>query len=93
MFKEALHGAFQGHQTGQEQKGSLSMKGRKKLLQQIAYVVLLLAGIVILFHWYSMQNSKRMEERNKNYAADSARQTASRIDEKLENALDLISKP
>ena len=46
MFKEALHGAFQGHQTGQEQKGSLSMKGRKKLLQQIAYVVLLLAGIV-----------------------------------------------
>ena len=37
-----------------------------------------------------MQNSIRMEERNKNYAADSARQTAEQIDEELNNALDLI---
>ena len=66
------------------------MKGKRKLLQQIAYVVLLIAGVVVLFHWYTTQNSQRMEERNKNYAADSARQTASKIDEKLENALNLI---
>lgn len=66
------------------------MKGKRKLLQQIAYVVLLIAGVVVLFQWYTTQNSQRMEERNKNYAADSARLTASKIDEKLENALDLI---
>ena len=66
------------------------MKGKRKLLQQIAYVVLLIVGVVVLFHWYTTQNSQRMEERNKDYAADSARQTASKIDEKLENALNLI---
>ncbi len=66
------------------------MEGRKKSLQQAAYVVLLLAGVIVLFQWYTTQNSKRMEERNKNYAADSARQMATRIDEKLANALDLI---
>jgi signal transduction histidine kinase/CheY-like chemotaxis protein/PAS domain-containing protein len=66
------------------------MKDKRKLLQQIAYVVLLIVGVVVLFHWYTTQNSQRTEERNKDYAADSARQTASKIDEKLENALNLI---
>lgn len=63
---------------------------KKKSVQQIIYVLPLLAAIIILFHWYTMQNSIRMEERNKNYAADSARQTAEQIDEELNNALDLI---
>lgn len=65
------------------------MNKKRKLVQQVSYVVLLLLAIVLLFQWYTTQNSKRMEERNKNYAADSARQTASRIEEKLKNALDL----
>ena len=63
---------------------------KKRSLQEILYVLVLLAAIIILFFWYTAQNSQRMEERNKSYAADSARQTAVRIDEELNSALDLI---
>ena len=64
---------------------------RKKTLQDIAYVLFLLTAIILLFFWYTSQNSRRMEEQNKIYAADSARQTAVKIDEELNNALDLIT--
>ena len=63
---------------------------RKQTLQQIIYTLCLLAAVVILFIWYTMQNSSRMEERNKNYAADSARLKAVQIDEELNNALNMI---
>ncbi|MDE5863227.1 MAG: hybrid sensor histidine kinase/response regulator, partial [Lachnospiraceae bacterium] len=66
------------------------MKEKRKSLQGAVSVVLLLIAIMILFQWYTAQNSKRMEERNKNYAADSARQTAERINDELNNALNLI---
>ncbi len=62
----------------------------KKSLQEIIYVVFLLIAIVILFHWYTTQSRIRIEERNKNCAADSAWQTAVKINEELNNALDLI---
>lgn len=58
----------------------------KKSLQEIIYVLILLLAIIILFFWYTTQNRTRMEERNKNYAADSAQMTANRIDEELINA-------
>ena len=64
---------------------------RKKTLQEISYVVLLLAAIVVLFGWYTNQNRNRMEERNKNYAADSARLKVEQIDVELSNALSRIS--
>ncbi|MCM1252594.1 MAG: response regulator [Clostridium sp.] len=67
------------------------MKGKKKSLQEIIYVLILLAAMLIAFQWYTTQNSNRMEERNKNYAADSARQKATRIDEELQNALNIVS--
>lgn len=63
---------------------------RKKLLQDIIYVIFLLTAIVILFCWYTAQNSKRMIERNKNYAIDSARMKTGQIDEELSNALSRI---
>ncbi len=63
----------------------------KKSRQGIAYVLLLLAAMIILFYWYTTQNSKRMVERNKNYAADSARLTAVKIDEELTDALNRIN--
>lgn len=66
-------------------------KNGKKLAQQVIWVVVLLAAMIVLFHWYTTQNSVRMEERNKNYAADSARQTTTRIDEQMNNALELIN--
>ncbi|MCM1258501.1 MAG: response regulator [Roseburia sp.] len=70
------------------------MKGkmeRKKLWREIFYVFILLMAIILLFHWYTTQNSIRMEERNKNYAKDSARQMAAKIDQELDNALRLIN--
>lgn len=50
-----------------------------------------MAAIVIIFFWYSTQNSRRIEIRNKNYAADSARQTMIRVNEEMNNALELIT--
>ncbi len=64
---------------------------QKKYMQKIIYVILLLAAIMILFQWYTTQNRIRVEDQNKNYASDSARQMADHIDEKLNNALDLIN--
>lgn len=66
------------------------MKG-KKTIQEVFYVLALLAAIVGLFFWYTLQNSSRMEERNKNYAADSARIKARQVDEELSNALSRIN--
>ncbi|MBD5519995.1 MAG: response regulator [Lachnospiraceae bacterium] len=64
---------------------------KRHYLRKIIYVVLLLMAIVILFNWYTVQNRRRMEDRNMSYAADSARQMAAQIDEELNNARDLIN--
>lgn len=62
----------------------------KKLLQRTIYIFLFLVAIVILFNWYTAQNSNRMIRRNKNYAEDSARLMAAQINKELNNALALI---
>lgn len=67
------------------------MKAKKKSMQEIVYVFFLLIAIIILFQWYTTQNRQRIEERNKNYAFDSARLMAVHIDEELNNALNLIN--
>ena len=64
---------------------------RRKLLQEITYVLFLLLAIIILFQWYTTQNRERIEERNKNYAADSAQMKAIQIDNELTDALNSIS--
>lgn len=64
---------------------------KERYLHRVMHFVLLLVAIVILFHWYTAQNRKRVENQNKNYAADSAHQVADRVDEELNNALNLIN--
>ena len=64
------------------------MKEKKKSLKEVGYSLILRAAIIVLFQWYTTQNKNRMESRNKNYALDSARQIATRIDEELNNALE-----
>ncbi len=64
---------------------------RKKLLQDILIVVFLLIAVVVLFCWFTAKNSVRMEEQNKRYASDSARQTMTRINEEMNNGLALIT--
>ena len=69
------------------------MKGQirgKKSLQQVVYVLFLLSAIIILFQWYTTRNRERIEERNKNYAADSTQLKAVQIDGELSNALSRI---
>lgn len=66
------------------------MKTKKKPLQQVIYVFFLLAAVFILFQWYTVRNKERMEERNKNYAADSAHMKVSQITDEFKNALNLI---
>ena len=63
---------------------------KKKSLQDIVYVFFLLVAIIVLFHWYTTRNQERIEERNKNYAADSAQIKADQIDKELSNALNRI---
>ncbi len=63
---------------------------KKRSLKEISYVILLLLAVIVLFQWYTTQNRKRMVERNKNYAADSSRQVAARVDEELNNAHDIV---
>lgn len=64
---------------------------KKKTLQEITFVMILLAAIIVLFQWYTTQNRRRIGERNKNYAADAAQIKAVQIDEELSNALGRIN--
>lgn len=67
------------------------MKQRKRSFLGALYVLFLLLAIMVLFRWYMTQNTIRMEERNKNYALDSARLKAAQVDEEFNNALNLIN--
>ena len=63
---------------------------RKKPLQEIIYAVFLFVAIILLFFWFTTQNSRRTEEQNRDYAADSARMKSEQIDDELNNALGRI---
>ncbi|MCM1136338.1 MAG: response regulator [Clostridium sp.] len=67
------------------------MKEKKKFGQEIVLGLLLLVAIIILFQWYTVQNRERIKDRNQRYATDSARQTADRINDELNNAQNLIN--
>ncbi len=62
------------------------MRTTKKTWQNILCILVLLAAVFILFRWYSYSNSDRIEHQNLNYAMDSARQSALRINGELTNA-------
>lgn len=62
------------------------MKPKQKSLRSTGYILALLLIVIILFYWYSAANNKRIEEQNRIYAADSARQTVNRIEDEFRNA-------
>ncbi|MCM1171484.1 MAG: response regulator [Clostridium sp.] len=64
---------------------------KKKSLQEIIYAVFLLVAIIVLFFWFTSQNSKRTEGQNRDYAEDSAQMRAEQIDNELSNALNRIN--
>ncbi|MCM1539734.1 MAG: response regulator [Blautia sp.] len=62
------------------------METTKKQWQNVLYIVILLIAVILLFRWYSVSNREQIEERNMNYAMDSARQTAMGISNEFANA-------
>ncbi len=64
---------------------------KRRLTQEIAYIIFMVVAGIFIFYWYIGQNRDRILERNKTYAADSARQTKLQIDETLNNALSRIN--
>ena len=66
------------------------MKNAKKTWQNVFYVCVVLAVIILLFQWYSRTNKERITTQNLNYAMDSANQTAGRIKDELDNAVQRV---
>ncbi len=64
---------------------------RKKLSREIFFVLVLLAGIIFALFLFMYQNQNRILEQNKNYAADSARQNAKRVEGEFNSALQSIN--
>ena len=63
------------------------MQSMKKTWQNVLYICILLAAIVMLFQWYSLSNRQRIEKQNLDYAVNTADQTAERIEGEFQNAL------
>ncbi len=66
------------------------MKQQRKSGQQIIYAFLFLAAMLVLFYFYTTQNKERIQEQNRIYAEDCARQMAVRIESEFDNALQRI---
>ncbi|MCM1115586.1 MAG: response regulator [Clostridium sp.] len=62
------------------------MRTSKKTWQNVTIILFLLITIVLLFQWYSVANSNRIEKQNLNYAMDSVHQTSTGIDNEFANA-------
>ena len=63
---------------------------KNKSLQEIIFAFFLLIAMIGLFFWFTEQNSKRTEEQNRDYAADSAQMKSEQIDDEFNNALSRI---
>ena len=63
------------------------MRQHQKTWQPIIYALFFLIIVLVLFYIYTTQNMERIQEQNRVYAEDSARQTAERIESEFDNAL------
>ncbi len=66
------------------------MEQQRKTKQHIIYAVLFLIAVLVLFYIYTAQNRVRIQEQNRIYAKDCARQTADRIESEFDNSLQRI---
>ncbi|NBJ89364.1 hybrid sensor histidine kinase/response regulator [Acutalibacter sp. 1XD8-36] len=62
----------------------------RPIWQPVSYAFLFLAVVSVLFFIYTAQNQGRIQEQNRVYAEDCARQTAERIGSEFDNALQRI---
>ncbi len=63
------------------------MKEQNKTWQSMLYVFLFLIAVLVLFNVYTTQNKARIQEQNRIYAEDCARQMAERVESEFDNAL------
>ncbi len=68
----------------------MQMKQQNKIWYSAFYAVIILIAVLLLFFFYTMQNKIRIQEQNRIYAEDSARQTVERIESEFNNALQRI---
>lgn len=66
------------------------MRQQNKTWQPVVYAFVFLAVVLVLFYVYTTQNKARIQEQNRIYAEDCARQTANRIESEFNNALQRI---
>ncbi len=68
----------------------LTMKEQKKTWQPTVYALIFMTAVLALFFIYTIQNRARIQEQNRIYAEDCARQTAGRIESEFDNSLQRI---
>lgn len=66
------------------------MKQWGKSRQPIIYALLFLAAMLVLFYIYTAQNKARIQEQNRIYAEDCARQMAERIESEFDSGMQRI---
>ncbi len=66
------------------------IRQEKKIWQPVIYAFFFLIVVLVLFFIYTMQNKARIQEQNRIYAEDCARQTVRRIESEFNNALQRI---
>lgn len=62
------------------------MRTTDKKLQNIAFALVLLIMVFLLFQWYSIANKERIENQNLTYAMDSVERTSASIENEFTNA-------
>lgn len=65
------------------------MKQQKKIWQPVIYALICLIALLVLFYFYTTQNKARIQEQNRVYAEDAARQTVKSIESEFDNALQI----
>lgn len=70
--------------------GPNSMKQHTKTWQPVIYAIIFMITVIVLFYIYTSQNKERIQEQNRVYAEDCARQMVDHIESEFNNALQRI---
>ena len=66
------------------------MKQQNKIWQPVIYALIIMTAVLFIFYIYTTQNKSRIQEQNRVYSEDCARQMAERIESEFNNALQRI---
>ncbi len=86
MIKNGGEGTFGSFEKVPICQNVLNQMEQKKIKPPVIYAILIFIGVLVLFFVYTTQNKARIQEQNRIYAEDCARQTAIRIESEFNNA-------